>query len=269
MRPIKRIHLLALAGVPILLLAWQNAGGPPGAAVDPATARAALRDPKDAFWSQTAPGVFRVRIETTNGFFVIEAYRDWAPRGADRFYNLVRAGFFDDSRFFRVDPRYIVQFGIPGDPAIASVWRNQTFPDDPPKQSNLRGTIGFAMPTNSNSRTTQLYINLVDNVRNDSAGFALLGKVVEGMDVVDHLYSGYGESSGGGIRAGKQERLFTEGNAWLDHDFPKLDKLVRATVFVPPAIKVIPPALLHLPPSPFWSAFLSMFDVRRSGFDVS
>jgi peptidyl-prolyl cis-trans isomerase A (cyclophilin A) len=199
-----------------------------GATVPPA--RAALADPSLEFWKQPSPDVFRVRFESSKGPFVIEARRDWAPHGVDRFYNLVRAGYYDDSRFFRVDARYIAQFGIAGNPAISQIWRSQTIPDDPPKQSNRRGTIGFASPTNSNSCTTQLYINLGDNSRNDPVNFAIIGSVVEGMDVVDALYSGYGERSGGGIRAGRQDRLFGEGNAWLDRDFPLLDKLIRASV---------------------------------------
>lgn len=170
-----------------------------------------------------------MRVQTSIGDFVIEANRAWAPHGVDRFYHLVRAGFFDDSRFFRVDAHYIAQFGIPGQPALAALWQNQTMPDDPPKSSNLRGTLGYAM-TGPGQRTTQLYINLRDNPQNDPEGFAPIGRVVEGMDIVDRLYSGYGEASGGGMRAGKQARLFAEGNAWLDRDFPKLDKLLRARV---------------------------------------
>jgi len=190
---------------------------------------AALLNPTAAIWTQPAPETFHVRVQSSVGVFVIEVNRPLAPLGVDRFYHLVRAGFFDDSRFYRVDTNYIAQFGIPGQPKIAAAWQHQTMPDDPPKLSNVRSTLGYAM-TGPGQRTTQIYINLKDNKKNDPDGFALFGKVVEGMDVVDRLYSGYGEKSGGGMRAGKQARLFAEGNAWLDHDFPKLDKLIRATV---------------------------------------
>lgn len=193
---------------------------------------APLRDPKDAFWRQRAPDVFRVEMETTRGKFLLEIRRDLAPIGSDRFYNLVRAGFFDDSRFYRVMAGRFAQFGIPGDPEIANVWRTQAIPDDPRRESNTRGTFAFAM-TGPDTRTTQLYINLRDNSVQDEQGFAPLGKVVEGMDVVDQLYSGYGETAGGGMRGGRQGRIFAEGNAHLDRDFPKLDKLIRARVVAP------------------------------------
>jgi len=191
--------------------------------------KAPLIDPKDPFWSTKAPDVFRAKIESTKGAFVIECHRAWAPLGVDRFYNLVRSGFFDNSRFFRIHANYIAQFGIPGDPAVAGVWRNQSFPDDPVKESNLRGSIAYAM-TGPDARTTQIYINLVDNKQLDAQGFAPIGRVVEGMDIVDQIYSGYGETSGGGMRAGKQAKLFEEGNAYLDREFPKLDKLIKATI---------------------------------------
>ena len=188
-----------------------------------------LKNPAHKLWRQHAPDLFRVKVETTKGSFVIELHRGWAPHGADRFYNLVRAGFFDDSRFFRVRAGYIAQFGIPGDPAIAAIWRNQAIPDDPVRQSNLRGFVGFAM-TGPNTRTTQIYANLVDNSRLDGEGFAPIGKIVEGMDVADQLYAGYGENAGGGMRGGKQGPLFEAGNKYLDQDFPRLDKLIRASV---------------------------------------
>ncbi len=168
-----------------------------------------------------------MKIATTQGDFTIECHREWAPIGADRFYNLVRAGYYDDSRFYRTVPNYIVQFGIAGDPSISRIWRKQTIADDPVRQSNVRGFIGYAM-TGPDTRSTQVYINMRDNSRLDSQGFAPFGKVVEGMDVVEKLYSGYGENSGGGMRAGKQDRMFEEGNAFLDRDFPKLDKLLKA-----------------------------------------
>ncbi len=155
--------------------------------------------------------------------------RDWAPLGADRFYNLARAGYYDDSRFTRVVPKFIAQFGLAGDPAVAAKWVNNAFPDDPVTHSSVRGTIAFAM-TGPNARTTQLYVSLVDNSRLDVQGFSPLGRVISGMDVVDSLYSGYGENSGGGVRAGKQGPLVAGGNAYVDREFPKLDHLNRITI---------------------------------------
>jgi len=188
-----------------------------------------LMHPDNLYWTQAAPEVFRVRIETSKGEFVIEAHRTWAPLGVDRFYNLARAGFFDDSRFFRVREGYIVQFGIAGDPKVAAVWRNLAIKDDPSTQSNTRGTIAYAM-TGLDTRTTQLYINLADNLQLDSQGFAPIGRVISGMEVVNRLYSGYGETAGGGMRGGKQGKIFDGGNAYLDSAFPLLDKLRRAHI---------------------------------------
>jgi homoserine O-acetyltransferase len=170
-----------------------------------------------------------VRIETTKGNVVLEVTRSLAPRGADRFYHLVECGFYDNSRFFRVIAGRFAQFGIAGDPAIAQIWQNARFPDDPVQGSNVRGTFAFAM-TGPDARTTQIYINTGDQSRLDAMGFAPFGKVVEGMDVVDHLYSGYAERSGGGMRAGHQGKLFEEGNAYIDREFPLLDKLLHASM---------------------------------------
>ena len=192
----------------------------------------ALRDPKNALWSKHAPDVYRVRIDTSKGRFLLEVTRALAPRGADRFYHLVHSGFYDNSRFFRVIAGRFAQFGIPGNPAIASIWRDQSFPDDPLRASNTRGTFAYAM-TGPDARTTQIYINTSDQLQQDAQGFAPFGKVVEGMDVVDRLYSGYGEQSGSGMRAGRQGKLFEEGNAYLDREFPMLDKLIRARLIRP------------------------------------
>jgi peptidyl-prolyl cis-trans isomerase A (cyclophilin A) len=171
----------------------------------------------------------RVRIETSKGAFVLEVNRQWAPRGADRFLELVRARFFDDSRFFRVRENYIAQFGIAGDPAVTRKWEGKYFPDDSVRTSNVRGTFAFAM-TGPNLRNTQIYVNLVDNPQLDAQGFSPVGCVVEGMDVVDRIYSGYGEDAGGGLRAGKQQKMLEEGNKDLDASFPKLDRLVTAKI---------------------------------------
>jgi len=195
----------------------------------PESAHAALRDPSNAYWTTRAPERFFVRFETTKGAFVIDVHRDWAPRGADRFYQLVQSGFFDDSRFYRVRAGYIVQFGIAGDPAIAQRWRDQRFPDDSVRHTDLRGVVAYAM-TGPDTRTTQIYINLRDNTQLDAQGFSPIGEVVRGMDVVDALYAGYGETSGGGMRNGKQAPMFEEGNAYLDRNYPKLDHLRRAVV---------------------------------------
>jgi homoserine O-acetyltransferase len=176
-----------------------------------------------------APAVFFAHVETTKGPFVLEIDRDWAPRGADRFYELIRTGYYDDTRFSRVVPNFIVQFGIARDSTTNAKWMHATFPDDSLRHSNVEGTIGFAM-RGPNDRTTQLYISLTDNSRLDTAGFAPIGRVVKGMDVVKALYSGYGETSGGGVRAGKQAPLMNGGNAFIDREYPKLDKLIRIVV---------------------------------------
>ncbi len=181
-----------------------------------------------AIAAAAAPPEFQVRFETTAGNFIIETHRDWAPRGADRFYQLVKAKYFDESRFYRTVAGKWVQFGIAGDPKIALKWRSRTIEDDPVKQSNAPGFVAFAF-TKPGTRSTQIYINLGNNSNQDAQGFAPFGKVVEGMDVVEKLYSGYGENSGGGMRAGHQDRMFQEGNAYLDREFPKLDKLIRAS----------------------------------------
>ncbi|HYL78928.1 MAG TPA: peptidylprolyl isomerase [Bryobacteraceae bacterium] len=194
-----------------------------------------LQDPQHSSWTGAAPDAYRVLVETTKGSFVLEVTRALAPRGADRFYHLVQAGFYDDSRFYRVIAGRFAQFGIAGDAAVAQIWRNQSFPDDPePHMSNTRGTFAFAM-TGPDARTTQIYINTSDQLRQDAQGFAPFGRVVEGMEVVDRLYSGYGETSGGGMRGGKQGKLFEEGNAYLDREFPKLDKLIKARVVSSPS----------------------------------
>jgi cyclophilin family peptidyl-prolyl cis-trans isomerase len=197
-----------------------------------AEAHAALADPRSAFWEERSPDTFMVKVETSTGTFVVEAHRNWAPHGCDRFYNLVRAGFFDDSRFFRVRRGSFAQFGIPGEPAVAAVWRAAAIPDDPPRVSNTRGTVAYAM-TGPNTRTTQLFVNLRDNPGYDAEGFAPIGRVVEGMDAVDRLYAGYGDGAGGGMRGGKQGPIFAGGDAYLDREFPLLDRLIRATIVAP------------------------------------
>ena len=171
----------------------------------------------------------RVRLETSKGAIVIAMHRDWAPRGADRFLELVTAGYFDDSRVFRVVKGQWAQFGINGDPKVAARWRERTIPDDPRGQSVTRGRVAFAFAV-PNGRTSQVYISLRDNSYQDDQGFVPFGEVVEGMDVADALYSEYGENSGGGIRAGKQQAMFEGGNAYLDREFPRLDRIIRAQV---------------------------------------
>jgi homoserine O-acetyltransferase len=170
-----------------------------------------------------------VRLETTKGAFVIAVHRDWAPNGADRFHQLVTSGYFDDTRFFRVVKGQWAQFGLNGDPKVATAWRRRTIPDDPRRQSNTRGRVAFAFAL-PNGRTTQVYISLRDNSYQDDQGFVPFGEVIAGMDVADALNGEYGESSGGGIRAGRQQPLFDGGNAYLDREFPRLDRILHARV---------------------------------------
>jgi peptidyl-prolyl cis-trans isomerase A (cyclophilin A) len=176
-----------------------------------------------------APADYRVRLDTSKGPIVIQVHRAWAPNGADRFYELITGGYFDDSRFFRVVKGQWAQFGINGDPKVAARWRERTIPDDPRGQSVMRGRVAFAFAV-PNGRTSQVYISLRDNSYQDDQGFVPFGEVVEGMDVADALNGEYGENSGGGIRAGKQQAMFDGGNAYLDREFPRLDRIIRAQV---------------------------------------
>jgi peptidyl-prolyl cis-trans isomerase A (cyclophilin A) len=178
-----------------------------------------------------APERFRVRLDTTRGPIVIDCTRAWAPLGVDRFYTLVTSGYYDDNAFFRVVRGKWAQFGISGVPAAAQAWRTRAIPDDPfVGQKNVKGTVAFAFAT-PHGRATQVFFNLVDNsAAHDKEPFVVFGRVVEGLDVVDALHDGYGESALGGIRAGKQEPLFQQGNAYLRAHFPQLDYIRSARV---------------------------------------
>lgn len=195
--------------------------------VPPALAqKARLADP--AALTEQAPATYKAKFDTSKGSFVIQVTRAWAPLGADRFYNLVKNGFFDDGRFFRVISGFMVQFGLNGDPALNAKWRVARIPDDRVTQSNTRGMVTFAT-SGPNARTTQVFINFDDNSRLDGMGFAPFGKVISGMDVVDKLYSGYGEGAPNG-RGPNQNLIQTEGNAYLTQSFPRLDHVTKATI---------------------------------------
>jgi peptidyl-prolyl cis-trans isomerase A (cyclophilin A) len=178
--------------------------------------------------NETAPETFRAKFETSKGAVTIEVVRANAPLGADRFYNLVKSGYFKDIAFFRVIPGFMAQFGIHGDPKVAAAWRPARIQDDPVKSGNARGAISFAM-AGPNTRTTQFFINLVNNSRLDGMGFSSFGKVVEGMDVVDKINGEYGEGAPRG-RGPDQGRVQSEGNGYLKKDFPNLDYIVSASV---------------------------------------
>ena len=187
-----------------------------------------LTDAKSPQVNEKAPDTFKAKFETNEGTFVIEVTRAWAPLGADRFYNLVRNGYFTDVRFFRAIKGFMVQFGIHGDPKVSAVWRDARIKDDPVTQSNSRGMVTFAMG-GKDTRTTQLFINLVDNANLDKMGFPPFGKVVEGMDVVDKLHTGYGEGAPRGTGP-DQTRVQMEGNAYLAKSFPELDYITKASI---------------------------------------
>ena len=188
-----------------------------------------------------APDVYEVTFKTSAGDFVVQVTRAWAPIGADRFYNLVRHGFFTDAAFFRVVPGFIVQFGLSANPAVNKVWDKAPIKDDPVTQTNHAGYLTFAT-AGPNTRTTQLFINYGENASLDGQGFAAFGKVTTGMDVVQKIYSGYGESP-------DQAMITSQGKAYLDKNFPKLDHIISATVTSPlppvhttPAHKAAPAA---------------------------
>jgi peptidyl-prolyl cis-trans isomerase A (cyclophilin A) len=179
-----------------------------------------------------APAEFKAKFSTTAGDFVVEVHREWAPLGADRFYNLVRNGYFANAAFFRVVPGFVVQFGLSADPAVNKVWDAARIKDDPVVQSNKRGSLVFAT-AGPNTRTTQLFINYGDNARLDGMGFAPFGTVIEGMDVVDRIFPGYGETP-------SQDLITRQGDAYLKASFPRIDKIKLAQIL--PAAPSTPPA---------------------------
>ena len=187
----------------------------------------AVKDPSKA--TEKAPETFKVKFTTTKGDFVVEVNRAWAPNGADRLYNLAKIGFFNDVAFFRAIQGFMIQFGIHGDPAVSAAWRRANIQDDPNKESNRKGYLTFAK-AGPNTRTTQLFINFVDNSASlDPQGFPPVGKVVQGMEVVESLYKGYGEGAPRG-RGPDQGRIQAEGNVYLKRDFPNLDYIQSATI---------------------------------------
>lgn len=185
-------------------------------------ARPSLTNP--ASLHAKAPDVFKAQFTTTKGDFIVEVHRDWAPLGADRFYNMVKNGFFTNAAFFRVVPGFMVQFGLSANPAVNKAWENANLKDDPVKQSNKRGYITFAKTSLPNSRSTQIYINFKDNAFLDSMGFAPFGEVVDGMDtVVDKISSAYGERP-------DQGKITEEGDAYISKNFPMIDKIKLAKI---------------------------------------
>ena len=186
-----------------------------------ALAQSKLNDPSAL--TETAPELFRARFDTSKGPFVIEVHREWAPIAADRFYNLVKHGFYDGTRFFRVRPGFMAQFGINGTPEIQSAWQRAFLRDEPVAKSNTRGFVSFTTEGRPQSRFTQIFINYGDNSRLDADGFAPFGEVVAGMDVVDKLFSPPDPQP-------DQRRILREGNAYLQAEFPKIDFVKKATI---------------------------------------
>jgi peptidyl-prolyl cis-trans isomerase A (cyclophilin A) len=207
--------LIVLAAVAALAVSVASAQAP-------AAAKPNLKNP--AAFKEQAPATYKASFETSAGTFVVEVHRDWAPIGADRFYNLVKSGFFENVRFFRVIPGFMVQFGMHGDPAVGAAWRTAQIKDDPVKQSNKRGYITFAT-AGPNTRTTQIFINFADNASLDGQGFAPFGQIVSGMDVVDKLNASYGARPGD-----DQSNIGAGGNAYLEKTYPKLDFIKKATI---------------------------------------
>ena len=195
----------------------------------PAQRRATLLDPTRPFWAAHAPATVTADMETSRGTITIELVRAWAPAGVDRFYNLARAGYYDDSRFYRVINEFVAQFGIAGDPAVAKAWNQRRIPADPPREHNVRGTLSFAQ-FKPGDRTTNVFINLRDNPALDTLRFVPIARVVQGMEVADSLYAFYGDLPSAEAPVGNPRRLYGESNKYLDEKYPKLDRIVKITI---------------------------------------
>ncbi len=208
---------------PTMLLATHTAFAQNGGKEDAAKIKKELSDPSKLI--EKAPATFKVKFATTQGEFIVDCTRAWSPNGVDRFYNLAKHGYFDGVKFFRVVPGFVVQFGIHGDPDLAMKWLESNIQDDKVVQSNKKGFLTFAKSGRPNSRSVQLFINLADNDRLDSMGFSAFGKVSKGMDVVEKLYGGYGESI-----TQLQGQIAQGGNKFLEANFPKLDSIKQATI---------------------------------------
>jgi peptidyl-prolyl cis-trans isomerase A (cyclophilin A) len=213
-----RIGLVALASAALL-------AGCGGSSTPKTTSNASPVLLHPARLHATAPGIFQARFKTTKGAFVVTVHRSWAPIGADRFYNLVRSGFYNGDWLFRVVPGFVVQWGINSAPSIAKAWENATIPDDAVRHSNARGTITFAAASTPNTRTTQVFVNLADNANLDALGFAPFGEVTSGMDVIAKLYSGYDDEP-----TNQQQQMFEQGAAFLQKAYPKLDRILSAAI---------------------------------------
>ncbi|MEP7117369.1 MAG: peptidylprolyl isomerase [Acidobacteriota bacterium] len=198
-----------------------------GLQAEQAAVRKSLMNP--AAFKETAPDVYNVKFDTSIGEFVIKVTRAWAPNGADRFFNLVKNGFYDDARFFRAVPNFMVQFGLNANPNVSKIWQSARIPPDKVTQSNKKGFITFAMGATPDTRTTQVFINFRSNSNLDSLGFAPFGEVVSGIEVVDKIYTGYGEAAPKGSGP-PQARVAGEGNAYLTKSFPKMDFIKKATI---------------------------------------
>ena len=215
---------MRLTAITLTMLASLTFAIAPGLAADPQGAKPNVEKlMSPAQLNEPAPAKYQVRFDTSKGEFIVEVTRDWAPNGADRFYNLVKNGYYDNCRFFRAIEGFMVQFGINGDPKINRVWNTANIKDDPVKQSNKRSFVSYAM-RGPNTRTTQIFINYADrNSALDAQGFSPFGKVIKGMSVVDSFYTGYGESPDQGL-------IQNQGNAYLEKSFPKLDYVKTATI---------------------------------------
>ena len=227
-------RLLRLGAAVVLIAAASHPAraqqkSPPAAARAATQRRALLLDPSRPFWSTKAPETFTAEMETSRGTITLEFTRAWAPNGVDRFYNLARAGYYDDSRFFRVLYGFVAQFGIAGEPDIANLWGRRPIRADSVREQNVRGTLSYAQfkPTD---RTTNVFINLRDNPNLDSLKFAPIGRVVQGMEVADSLFAGYNELPISDPPLGDSKRLYAEGNRYLDQKYPKLDKIIKITI---------------------------------------